>query len=103
LDGSLSPDGLSLVLTDDSGRFTSFNVVGSESEGSCSRGLRITSSANQESRIAAWMKDQYFANDYNELFYDSNGYCVERGIRQPPHLAPRGMQRSFGGALGLRM
>jgi hypothetical protein len=99
LDGSFSPDGLSLVLTDDNGRFTLFNMADPEDCGTKrSMIMRKSSSSDQESRIHAWMKEQYFANDYYELFYDSNGYCVERGSGRPPHLAPRSARCSFTGA-----
>lgn len=94
LDGSFSPDGLSLVLTDDSGRFTLFCISDSVSEVSSS--MRRSSSSNQ--RIPSWMKEQYFANDYYELYFDTNGYCVERGSEQPPHLAPRAARCSFTGS-----
>ena len=98
LDGSFSPDGLNLVLTDDSGRFTLFNIAHGISVGDTSTwsSLRRSSSSNQ--RIPSWMKEQYFANDYYELYFDSNGYCVERGSGQPPHLAPRSARCSFTGA-----
>ena len=79
LDGAFSPDGTRLVLTDDAGRITILD---------CSASVRCESS-----RAAAnWMKEQYFANDYYELIYDSNGYCIERGSGQPPHLAPKGVR-----------
>ena len=99
LDGSFSPDGLSLVLTDDNGRFTLFNMAEPE-DGSSQRSMssRKSSSSDQESRIPSWIKEQYFANDYYELYYDSNGYCVERGSGRPPHLAPRAARCSFTGA-----
>lgn len=99
LDGSFSPDGLSLVLTDDNGRFTLFSMAEPDDGNShYSMTLRKSSSSDQESRIPSWMKEQYFANDYYELFYDSNGYCVERGSGRPPHLAPRAARCSFTGA-----
>jgi hypothetical protein len=99
LDGSFSPDGLNLVLTDDSGRFTLFNMADPEDCGTkLSVNMRKSSSSDQDSRFNAWMKEQYFANDYYELFYDSNGYCVEKGSGRPPHLAPRSARCSFTGA-----
>lgn len=99
LDGSFSPDGLTLVLTDDCGRFTLFNVAhnsSGENDSGTSSSLRRSSTSNQ--RIPSWMKEQYFANDYYELYFDTNGYCVERGSGQPPHLAPRSARCSFTGS-----
>ncbi len=77
LDGCFSPDGLNVVLTDDTGSVTIID----------------TKAPNQEAETSTpspplWMKEQYFANDYYELFYDTNGYCIDRGSRCPPHLAP---------------
>ena len=90
LDGDFSPDGTSLVLSDDSGRVTVF-----DSNLSKKRGSR---DAQELSMVAPdWMKEQYFSNDYYDLFYDSNGYCVERGSEQPPHLAPKGSRCSHAG------
>jgi len=83
LDGSFSPDGTELVLTDDGGRVTILNCV----QGS---------PASFEQPF--WMKEQYFANDYYELLYDPDGYCIERGSEQPPHLAPRAVRCSHSGA-----
>ena len=89
LDGSFSPDGLHLVLTDDTGRITIIDVLGSEE---VIRDNRKTLSpridAIDESISPTWMKEQYFANDYYDLFYDASGYCIERGSRFPPHLSP---------------
>ena len=85
LDGSFSPDGISLVLTDDLGRVTIID--------SCA-----PTGANVTSATPLWMREQYFANDYYELFYDSNGYCIERGSEQPPHLAPKGVRSTHAGA-----
>lgn len=83
LDGSFSPDGTLLVLTDDSGRVSIFDCVGQKDETDC--------------KNLPWMKEQYFSNDYYDLLYDQNGYCVERGSEQPPHLAPRGVRCSNAG------
>ena len=80
LDGCFSPDGLHLVLTDDGGRVTVLNC-----------GIPHMSTS-------LWMREQYFANDYYELLYDSDGYCIERGSEQPPHLAPRSVRCSHSGA-----
>eukprot|EP00977_Amphora_coffeiformis_P005716 scaffold1211_cov169-Amphora_coffeaeformis.AAC.15 len=82
LDGSFSPDGTEVVLTDDCGRLTVLDC--------------IESVENQS--YPDWMREQYFANDYYELCYDRYGYCVERGSEQPPHLAPRGVRCSYSGA-----
>jgi hypothetical protein len=81
LEGQFSPDGSYLVLSDESGRVTIFDTL-----------------SNQEPYTpSAWMIEQYFANDYYELFYDSNGYCIERGSEQPPHMAPKGVRCSHEG------
>lgn len=90
LDGTFYPDGSGLVLTDDSGRVTVIDCAGEPD----SSNLPVSA----VSVTTNWMKEQYFANDYYELFYDSNGYCVERGSEQPPHLAPVGVRCSHGGA-----
>jgi WD40 repeat protein len=84
LDGAFSPDGTTVVLTDDDGRIT---VLDCES----SKTLSSTESP-------AWMQEQYFANDYYELFYDRYGYCIERGSERPPHLAPRGVHCNHSGS-----
>ena len=82
LDGSFSPDGTNVVLTDDAGRVT---VLG------CMR-------MQGQSAQPEWSQEQYFANDYYELSYDTHGYCIERGSEQPPHLAPQGVRCSHSGA-----
>ncbi|CAJ1969682.1 unnamed protein product [Cylindrotheca closterium] len=80
LDGYFSPDGTTVVLTDDDGRITILD---------CSTTMgRNTSS---------WVREQYFANDYYELKYDRTGYCIERGSERPPHLAPRGVRCTHSG------
>jgi hypothetical protein len=84
LDGSWSPSGTSIVLTDDSGCVT---ILDSSCKGDYVGDL-----------TEAWQKDQYFANDYYELFYDRHGYCIERGSERPPHLAPRGVRCNHAGA-----
>jgi hypothetical protein len=84
LDGSFSPDGLTLVVTDDSGRVSLFD---------CGMARKLSASTSP-----AWMKEQYFRNDYYDLIYDQHGYCVERGSEQPPHSAPKGTRCSHGGA-----
>ncbi len=99
LDGSFSPDGLHLILTDDTGRITIIDVLGGEE---CIRDISLANESNsttandsgaipttpRENTAPMWMQEQYFANDYYDLFYDNNGYCIERGSRLPPHLAP---------------
>ena len=98
LDGSFSPDGLNLVLTDDSGRFTLFSIADfGHDERSNDELPTVRRSSSSDQRIASWMKEQYFANDYYELYFDTNGYCVERGSGRPPHLAPRSARCSFTG------
>ena len=91
IDGSFSPDGASLVLTDDKGRVTIIDTYHSEldlKEASSHDDVLTIQDNEKQSRAPIWMQEQYFANDYYELFYDSNGYCIERGSRQPPHIAP---------------
>lgn len=83
LDGSFSPDGTELVLTDDTGRVSIFN---------CSK-----AKGTDGNEAPIWMREQYFANDYYDLMYDSNGYCIEKGSELPPHLAPTGVRCSHGG------
>jgi WD40 repeat protein len=84
LEGQFSPDGSYLILSDESGRVTLFDTM--------------TSSSNRVPfDPPSWMLEQYFANDYYELFYDSNGYCIERGSERPPHLAPKGVRCSHEG------
>jgi WD40 repeat protein len=85
LDGSFDPHGQHLLLTDDNGRITIFD---------CLKGSADT----RQSSLPSWMGEQYFANDYYELFYNTNGYCVERGSEQPPHLAPRAARCDHSGS-----
>eukprot|EP00554_Chaetoceros_debilis_P015653 CAMPEP_0194125116 /NCGR_PEP_ID=MMETSP0150-20130528/59296_1 /TAXON_ID=122233 /ORGANISM="Chaetoceros debilis, Strain MM31A-1" /LENGTH=2581 /DNA_ID=CAMNT_0038818909 /DNA_START=110 /DNA_END=7855 /DNA_ORIENTATION=- len=124
LDGCFSPDGLHMILTDDSGRITIVDVLGCEDEIKTSRVESAAVSAPgtgssadpiilSDNAAPKWLHEQYFANDYYELFYDSSGYCIERGCRLPPHLAPEAarcnhtgspfpdsMQCKFSGLLG---
>ncbi|KAL3920258.1 MAG: hypothetical protein SGILL_003351, partial [Bacillariaceae sp.] len=90
LDGAFNPDGTTIVLTDDSGQVSIFDSIAKQDDLS-----------NNGSSLF-WIRDQYFSNDYYELFYDSGGYCIEKGSRKPPHLAPksRGTHKgsSFSGA-----
>jgi len=81
LDGSFDHDGLTLILTDDNGRISVFDTLSNEAQ----------------NLAPGWMREQYFANDYYELFYDANGYCVEQGSQQPPHLAPRSARCNHSG------
>ena len=82
LDGSFSPDGTEVVLTDDCGRVTVLDCIEN----------------TEDDSYPGWMREQYFANDYYELMYDRHGYCIERGSEQPPHLAPRGVRCTHSGA-----
>ena len=84
LDGAFFPDGTGIVLTDFNGRISIFDSV-------------VMSSQQPTSSLSSppfWLKEQYFSTDYYDLFYDANGYCVEQGSAQPPHLAPRGARCS---------
>ena len=81
LDGSFDHDGSTLILTDDNGRITVFD----------------TQKSDEHDPAPVWTREQYFGNDYYELFYDSNGYCIERGSEQPPHLAPRSARCTHSG------
>ena len=85
IDGSFNADGMVLVLTDESGRVSMFDCLQSPLD-----------SPRQE--ILAWHREQYFGNDYYEMFYDTNGYCVERGSEQPPHLAPKSVRCNHSGS-----
>ncbi|OEU18484.1 WD40 repeat-like protein, partial [Fragilariopsis cylindrus CCMP1102] len=76
LDGSFSPDGSAIVLTDECGQITVLDSISKEDN--------PPNSGNS----LKWMREQYFANDYYDLAYDRNGYCIERGSGRPPHLAP---------------
>lgn len=87
LDGDFSPDGTSLVLTDESGRVSVFD----------SRHPLNNKGSSSSNSFPAWMREQYFSNDYYDLFYDTNGYCVEKNSTKPPHLAPRGSRCSHSG------
>ncbi len=87
LQGQFSPDGLTLVLTDENGRVSVFDTLAAAAD------IRNDSAPT----LPTWMVEQYFANDYYDLFYDSNGYCIERGSEQPPHLAPTGVRCSHEG------
>jgi hypothetical protein len=87
LDGTFSPDGMNLVLTDDTGRISVLDALGISRELNDSSEEDSNTVPNNE-RAPLWMQEQYFANDYYDLFYDQNGYCIERGSRLPPHLAP---------------
>lgn len=100
LDGSFSADGLWLVLTDDNGRITVFDSLASSlNEGNEKiRANAAWQNTNERNCVPFWMKEQYFANDYYELYYDISGYCIERGSQQPPYLAPRAARCSHSGS-----
>jgi hypothetical protein len=80
LQGSFSPTGDEIVLADDSGRVSVFDI------------------RQDWTAPPQWMTEQYFANDYYELFYDDSGYCVELGSQQPPHVAPKGVRSNHLGS-----
>lgn len=90
LDGGFSPDGLHLVLTDDTGRITMLDALGPEDKTTDASSQAIGGAIVLDGATSTptWMQEQYFANDYYDLFYDSSGYCIERGSRLPPHLSP---------------
>lgn len=81
LEGQFSPDGSYFILSDEAGRISVFDTM----------------SNHDAFAPPSWMVEQYFANDYYELFYDSNGYCIERGSERPPHLAPKGVRCNHEG------
>jgi len=58
LDGSFSPDGSVIVLTDDTGQITVLDSISKEDD------------PPNTGNALAWMREQYFANDYYELAYD---------------------------------
>ncbi|KAL7463577.1 hypothetical protein ACHAXS_003932, partial [Conticribra weissflogii] len=90
LDGQFSPDGSYLVFTDENGRVTIFDTMVSPTLNNWNKNEESDEKAFDHVLIPEWMNEQYFANDYYDLFYDDRGYCVERGSAKPPHLAPRG-------------
>jgi len=96
LDGQFSPDGLSLVLTDDNGRVTVLDTLCStvsvqtmKASGSSSNNAIVVVENSNDRATPFWMKEQYCANDYYEMIYDVHGYCIEKGSGRPPHLAPK--------------
>ena len=92
LDGTFTPDGTGIVLTDDSGRVSIFDSIVPKSQ-------QLASPENSVlPKPPFWMMEQYFSNDYYDLFYETNGYCVERGSQLPPHLAPHGVRCTHSGA-----
>lgn len=93
LDGDFSPDGINLVLADDSGRITVLDC-----NAALHGGKGENDGALHSGSFPDWMKEQYFSNDYYDLFYDLHGYCVEKGSEMPPHLAPKGARCSHLGA-----
>eukprot|EP00531_Pseudo-nitzschia_arenysensis_P009052 CAMPEP_0116157440 /NCGR_PEP_ID=MMETSP0329-20121206/23345_1 /TAXON_ID=697910 /ORGANISM="Pseudo-nitzschia arenysensis, Strain B593" /LENGTH=2316 /DNA_ID=CAMNT_0003654547 /DNA_START=150 /DNA_END=7100 /DNA_ORIENTATION=- len=86
LDGSFSPGGNVIVLTDDGGQITVLDSIARDKD--------APNSGNE----LVWMKEQYFANDYYDLVYDRNGYCIERGSSRPPHLAPKSARCAANGS-----
>ena len=58
LDGSFSPDGSAIVLTDECGQITVLDSISKEDN--------PPNSGNS----LKWMREQYFANDYYDLAYD---------------------------------
>lgn len=81
-----SPDGLNLLVTDDSGRVTILDTQ-----------VPACNQSVAEKVVMEALSEQYFANDYYELAYDENGNCIEKGSEQPPHLAPGGVRCSHEG------
>jgi len=107
LDGGFSPDGLNLVLTDDTGRIILMDVYsdvievkrhreksvqvtsGTGSTTTLNVGLAALHSLRSKPDVPHWMYEQYFASDYYELSYDTHGYAMDTRSHLPPHLAPR--------------
>mmetsp|Transcript_45051 Transcript_45051/g.109545 ORF Transcript_45051/g.109545 Transcript_45051/m.109545 type:complete len:2276 (-) Transcript_45051:82-6909(-) len=84
LDGSFSPDGTSIVLADDAGQVSIFDVTGKH---------------QSPSNVApTWMREQYFADDYYEVEYDLVGHCFDKRSGKPPHLSPKAARCNFGGS-----
>ena len=86
LDGAFSPDGTIVVLTDDNGQITVLDSIAKQDD------------PPNHGNDVVWMREQYFANDYYDLAYDVNGYCIEKGSERPPHLAPKGARCTHNGA-----
>jgi len=86
LDGSFSPDGSVIILTDECGQITVLDSI-----------LKEDNPPNTGNALK-WMREQYFANDYYDLAYDRNGYCIEKGSKRPPHLAPKSARCTHNGA-----
>ena len=98
LDVQFSPDGLTLVLTDENGRITIFDTqVPPALQTGAEATVKECPLTGWSASTPQWMREQYFASDYYELLYDSNGHCVERGSRQPPHIAPAGARCTHEG------
>lgn len=81
LDGSFSPDGTTIVLTDDAGQVALFDSISEEE--------------NPLNAAPAWMREQYFADDYYEMEYNENGHCFDQRSGRPPHLAPRAARCNY--------
>lgn len=86
LEAQFSPDGLSLILTDERGRVIILDTQVP---------AWLRKKVNNLDEIE--LREQYFANDYYELAYDDNGHCIERGSGKPPHLAPGGVRCNHEG------
>ena len=95
LDGNFSPDGLSLVLTDDMGRITLVDILQLVDTSSS---VIATSVSSAVTSLPEWTKEQYFASDYYDLFYNASNNCIEVGSQQPPHIAPLVARYDHGGA-----
>ena len=94
LEAQFSPDGLTVVLSDEGGRVTILDTQVPTRHRTNTDSNSMTSGSLS---MPTWMKEQYFANDYYELLYNSNGYCIERGSSQPPHLSPGGVRCTHEG------
>ncbi|CAB9519710.1 bromodomain and WD repeat domain containing [Seminavis robusta] len=95
LDGACFPDGTGFILTDNSGSICVFDSILTAAK---QKPSSDPSSLPTLPPPPSWLKEQYFSNDYYDLYYDTNGYCVEQGSEMPPHLAPRGVRCSHSGA-----
>lgn len=91
-DGAMFPDGTGFVMSDSCGNILMFDSIVPSSH-------RLAQGSSPSLPPPPnWMKEQYRANDYYDLKYEVNGYCVEQGSDQPPHLAPRGVRCMHNGS-----
>ncbi|GMI55347.1 hypothetical protein TeGR_g7585 [Tetraparma gracilis] len=111
LDGAWSPDGMSVTLTDDAGRFVLFDTFvdralqkrGEEEKEALAKLVanpdfgpdakdwyKCRADAILDLPSEKWAECQYFSTDYHELLYDVHGYAIDKASGLPPHLAPRG-------------